>query len=215
MAISDIPEYVEAVPGDLIRADNWNAAQRQMRQSLRTHQHTRVPGTPLNDAATTDVAEQINTNEIADGAVTGAKLAAGAVSGNSIPDGAITTAKLADEAVTTAKLAAGAVGTAKLANSSVTTSKLSFATVASGSAQLPPNGQVEALVQSAAPSTKTTVYFPLVAIVSSSGTGISNIDASIVYRQQVGNTTNNVFIRLRNTGAATAGVLWQVMTFGQ
>jgi hypothetical protein len=215
MAISDIPEYVEALAGDLIRADNWNAAQRQMRHSLRTHRHTRVSGAPLNDAATTDVAEQINTNEIADGAVTAAKLAAGAVSGNSLPDGAITTAKLADDAVTAAKVAAGAVATAKLANNAVTASKLNFATVNSNSLSLGPSTTAEVLVQAAAPSTKTTVYFPLVAIVASSGTGVSNIDASIVYRQAVNANTNDVFIRLRNTGAATALVAWQVMTFAQ
>src|SRR4051812_12234323 len=75
MAISDIPEYVEVTPGDLIRAENWNGMQQQMRDSLRRHQHTRPPGAPVDDAAANDVSDQIGTDEIADGAVTGAKLA--------------------------------------------------------------------------------------------------------------------------------------------
>jgi len=29
MAISDIPEFIEVAPGELIRADNWNSIQRQ------------------------------------------------------------------------------------------------------------------------------------------------------------------------------------------
>jgi hypothetical protein len=213
MAISDIPEYVEVAAGDLIRADHWNNVQRQTRNGLRAHRHSHVAGTPRNDAATTDEADQISTAEIADGAVTAAKLASGAITAESLPDGAVTTAKLADTAVTAVKLASNSVGTAQIQSSAVTAAKLSFQTVNSGSLSLLPGATAEAPVQLSAPSTKTTVYFPTLAIVSSSGSGISNVDADIVYRQTVGSSNIDVFIRLRNQGAATASVMWQVLTF--
>ena len=213
MAISDIPEYVEVAAGDLIRADHWNNVQRQTRNGLRTHRHTHVVTAPRNDAATADEADQITTPEIADGAVTAAKLASGAISGDSLPDGAVTTAKLADSAVTGVKLASNSVGTAQIQNSAVTTAKLSFQTVNSGSRDLPPGATAEDPVQFSAPSTKTTVYFPTLAIVASSGSGISNVDADIVYRQAVGSSNIDVYIRLRNQGAATASIVWQVLTF--
>jgi hypothetical protein len=76
-------------------------------------------------------------------------------------------------------------------------------------------GTSEILVQSAAPSTKTTIYFPVLAIVSSTGAGVSNITAQIVYRQAVSATTVDLYIRLVNNGAATASVIWQVLTFSQ
>jgi hypothetical protein len=205
MAISDIPEYVEVTPGDLIRAENWNGMQQQMRDSLRRHQHTRLPNAPVDDAAANDVADQIGPDEIADGAVTGAKLA----------DNTVTDTKLADNAVTMNKLANGAVAGTKLADKVVTTSKLAFSTVAASSVGVTvPGGQfVDALGQLAAPSTKTTIYFPLLTIVGSSGQGISNVEATLEYRQAVGANTVDVFIRLRNTGSATASVFWQVLTF--
>ena len=42
MAITDIPEFVEVGPGDLIRADDWNNIQRQIRNSVRNHRHSRL-----------------------------------------------------------------------------------------------------------------------------------------------------------------------------
>ena len=74
MAIADIPEFVEAAPGDLIRSGDLNNVQRQMRNSVRAHRHTRVASAPADDAASADLALQITTAEIADGAVTAAKL---------------------------------------------------------------------------------------------------------------------------------------------
>ncbi|HSF30699.1 MAG TPA: hypothetical protein VLK82_09555 [Candidatus Tectomicrobia bacterium] len=213
MAISDIPEYVEVAAGDLIRADHWNNVQRQTRNGLRTHRHTHVVTAPRNDAATSDEADQISTAEIADGAVTAAKLASGAVTGDSLPDGAVTTAKIANNAVTGVKLAGNSVGTTQLQNNAVTSAKLSFQTIATNSLTLGPNGVVETPVQLSAPSTKTTVYFPTLAIVGSSGTGISNVEASIVYRQAVGSSNIDVHLRLTNRGAATASIIWQVLTF--
>jgi hypothetical protein len=213
MAISDIPEYIEVAPGDLIRAEHWNGIQRQVRNGLRTHRHTRVAGTVINDAVTTDEAPQVSTAEIADAAVTAAKLAPGAITTTALPDGAVTTAKLADGAVTNAKLATGSITAALIQNGAITAAKLSFQTVNSGGATLGPSSTVEQVVQTAAPSTKTTIYFPTLAIVGSTGSGISNVEASIVYRQAVGADTIDVFIRLVNRGAATASILWQVLTF--
>jgi hypothetical protein len=213
MALSDIPEYQKASPADLIRADQWNGMQRLGRNSLRTHRHTRPPGTPPNDPSTKDEAAQITTNEIVDGAVTAAKLASGAFSGSVLTDGSVTTEKLADGAVTGAKIAPSAVGTTNIANNSITTPKLSFVTVNSGGLNVAPNSSAESLVESGAQSTKSTIYFPTLATTGSTGAGLSSITAAIVYRQAVGSTSIDVHIRVSNNGSATAGVIWQVLRF--
>lgn len=202
MAISDIPEFIKANPGDLITAQSWDNVQKLMRNSLRLHHHTRPAGTPPNDSDTTDQAQQIGATEIADGSITASKLAAGAVSTTSIPDGAVTTTKVAD----------GAIIAQKLASASVTSAKLSFVTVNSGSLSLGP-GTSEILVQTSAPSTKTTIYFPTVALTSTTGQGLADVTAQIVYRQAVGATTIDLYVRLVNSGAATASVIWLVHTF--
>ena len=193
MAITDIPEFVEASPGDLIRSSDWNNVQRQVRNSIRAHQHTRVAGAPANDAAAQDNALQINTDEIANGAVTGAKIAT--------------------DTITVNNLAPNSVGSSELITASVRLSKLAFTTVSSGSATLSPGEEEEQLVDDAAPSTKTTIYFPTAALVSTSGSGYSEVKAEVIYRQNVGANTVNVYIRLRNTGSATADVFWMVTTF--
>jgi hypothetical protein len=203
MAISDIPEYVEVNVGDLIRAENWNNVQRQVRNGLRTHQHTRVPGAPANDARVTDDADQINTSEIADGAVTVDKLA----------NASVTAAKLAPGAIGGANLGPNSVSTANLQNHSVTGDKLSFETVENGSLELG-HGTAEVLVQSGAASTKTTVYFPTLTVTESEGSGISDVFADIAYRQSVGSNKVDVYIRITNSGTATAHIVWQVLTFG-
>jgi hypothetical protein len=213
MALNDIPEYQKAIPGDLIKADQWNAMQRLGRNSLRTHRHTRPAGSPTNDPSTKDEAGQITTNEIADGAVTAAKLAPGAFTGSVLPEGSVAAAQLADGAVTSAKIAEGAVGTAKIANSSITSLKLSFVTLSSGSFNISPNSFAESLVQSGAPSTKTAIYFPTLTTTNTPGTGVSNITAAIFYRQAAGSGSIDVFIRVTNAGGATASVIWQVLTF--
>jgi len=205
MAVSDIPEFVRAQPGDLIRSGDWNNVQHLMRASLRTHQHTRIPGQPPVDTATVDVADQISTAEIADGAITLQKMAAGSVGTASLPDGAVTTPKLADGAVTGVKIGPAAVSA----------SKLSFQTINAAGLALNPGASIEVLVQASAPSTKTTIYFPTLAITSSAGSGNSDVTAQIVYRQAVGATTIDVYLRLANAGAATAQIIWQVLTFSQ
>jgi len=203
MAISDIPEFIEVAPGELIRAENWNSIQRSMRNGLRQHHHTRVQGAAANDASATDEAVQIQTNEIANGAVTAAKLAPNAISGASLADGSVTLQKLAANSVDTSKLKANAV----------TASKINFQTVDSGSVVLAPNATKETEVQHDAPSTKSTIYFPTLAITDTTGNGQSDVEANIVYRQSVGSDVINVFIRLVNHGSATAEVIWQVLIF--
>lgn len=203
MAISDIPEFIEVAPGELIRAENWNSIQRSMRNGLRQHHHTLVQGTPANDAAATDEAVQIQTNEIANGAVTADKLAPGAISG----------ASLADGSVTLQKLAANSVDSSKLKASSVTSSKINFQTVDNGSVVLAPAATSETEVQHDAPSTKSTIYFPTLALTETTGNGQADVEANIVYRQSVGSTDINVFIRLVNHGSATTKVIWQVLVF--
>ena len=193
MTITDIPEYVEASPGDLIRSSDWNNVQRQTRHSVRTHQHTRVASAPVDDTVPQDNALQLTTAEIADGAVTGAKIGTDTITSNNI--------------------APNAVGTSEIANGAVKLGKLSFSTVKSGSATLIPGEEEEQSVQANAPSAKTTIYFPTVAITSSTGVGQSEVNAVIIYRQDAGANTINVFIRLKNTGTATANIIWFVTTF--
>ena len=77
MALNDIPEYVEVSPGDLIRAEDYNDLQRRTRNSVRSHRHTRIASDPVDDTIAEDNALQITTDEIADGAVTQAKLGTG------------------------------------------------------------------------------------------------------------------------------------------
>ena len=77
MAIGDIPVFREARRGQVVRSDDWNAVQRELRNGIRTHRHTRVASARLNDGTTDDLALQITTDEIADGAVTQAKLGSG------------------------------------------------------------------------------------------------------------------------------------------
>ena len=79
MAIGDIPVFREARRGQVVRSDDWNGVQRELRNGIRTHRHTRVAGASVDDGATEDLAVQITTAEIADGAVTAAKLSADAL----------------------------------------------------------------------------------------------------------------------------------------
>ena len=124
MAITEIPEFVEAAPSDLIRSQDLNNVQRQVRNSVRTHRHTRVAGAPVDDAATADLALQITTDEIPDQAVTAAKLADGAVTSGKLANGAVTGPRLADNAVGTTKILNGSISTEKLQADAVTSDKI-------------------------------------------------------------------------------------------
>ncbi|RLI46534.1 hypothetical protein DRO69_02820 [Candidatus Bathyarchaeota archaeon] len=68
----------------------------------------------------------IGTDDIADGAVTSAKLADGAVSTAKLADSAVVESKIADGAVTSAKIADSAITTAKIADGAVTPAKTNF-----------------------------------------------------------------------------------------
>jgi hypothetical protein len=79
MAKSDIPVFREARRGQILRSDDWNAVQRELRSSIRSHRHTSLE---KDDASPEDLALQITTDEIADGAVTAAKLGPDVVLGD-------------------------------------------------------------------------------------------------------------------------------------
>lgn len=72
---------------------------------------------------------EVNTPNIAAGAVTTTRLADGAVTTIKITDSNITSAKIADNAVTTAKILDSNVTTAKIADSNVTTVKIADSNV--------------------------------------------------------------------------------------
>lgn len=214
MAINDIPEYVEVVPGDLIRAESWNNVQQRMRDSLRRHKHTRAPGAQPNDSSASDDAAQIGTSEIADGAVTTAKLAPGTLANVTVPDGSITTPKLADSAVGTSKIADGAISTAKISPNAVNASRLAFSFVVNTTGDsLTPGQTKDITVDTVAANQKSGIYFPVLTIVSVTGVGTAVVEAKIIFKR--GNTDNQFFVTLRltNTGNATAGFFYQVLTF--
>jgi hypothetical protein len=156
----------------------------------------------------------VTTSKIADNAVTTAKLAANAVSSAKLAGSSVGTAQISDGAITNAKLQANCIATNNIVNGAVNQTKIAFQQVATASATIAPNGTVTALVQKDVPNTKAIVYFPMLTINSTSGTGNAEVEPAIVYRQQVGsNTALDVFIRLTNRGSAQAGVIWVVNTF--
>ena len=85
MAIDDIPVFREARRGQILRSDDWNTVQRALRNGVRTHRHTRPALSEPDDESTDDVAQQIGTNELADGAVTADKLSPEIRRGLSLP----------------------------------------------------------------------------------------------------------------------------------
>lgn len=114
MAVEDIPVFREARRGQVVRSGDWNSMQQELRSSIRTHRHTGQPA----DEDDVDTAAQITSEELADDAVTAAKIADAAVgmdhldedvqdalkSGGEIDDGTVTEPKLADGAVSMPKL---------------------------------------------------------------------------------------------------------------
>ncbi len=76
------------------------------------------------DLLLTELAKNIDSINILDGAVTTSKIADGAVTTSKIADNSITTSKVVDELITTGKIADGAVTTSKIADNSITTSKV-------------------------------------------------------------------------------------------
>ena len=79
----------------------------------------------VSDVESSQIADSaVTTAKIAGSAVTSAKIVDGAVTSTKIGSSAVTTAKIADSNVTTAKIAGSAVTTAKIADKNVTTAKL-------------------------------------------------------------------------------------------
>lgn len=101
-------------------------------------------------AANAIATDAITTAKIDDGAVTGAKLAAGTIAANAIASDAITTAKLDDGAVTAAKVAAGGLGANTLASGAVTFAKLAAAAVVTESEGIGSNDNDTTIPTSAA-----------------------------------------------------------------
>lgn len=216
MAINDIPEFVEVAPGDLIRAENWNSVQKQMRDSLRRHRHTRAANQQPNDAALSDDAAQISTGEIADGAVTLSKLAAGTLTNVTPGDGTVTATKIADNAVVASKIADGAVSTSKISPNAINASRLAFSFVVNTTGDTLTPGQTKDIpVDTVAANQKSGIYFPVLTIVSVNTAGTAVVTAQIIFKR--GNTDNQFFVQLRlnNSGNATASVFYQVLTFAQ
>src|SRR5215470_2487267 len=66
----------------------------------------------------------VTNDNIADGAITGAKIASGAIGSRELADSGVATVDLADQAVTSAKLADNSVGTSKIIDGSIITADL-------------------------------------------------------------------------------------------
>lgn len=118
--------------------------------------HTFVPNTPARasevnanfDAITDEVNGNIDADNLADNAVTAAKIEDGAVTTAKLNDGAVSEAKLASGAVTSAKIGDGAVVAAKLGDLAVQTSKLNNSAVTE--AKIGPSAVTESKIASAA-----------------------------------------------------------------
>lgn len=124
MGKEDTPIFSEATPGDIIRSEEWNLIQRELRYALRHHKHT-ITG-EINDAdGSLDDAIQITTDELASLSVTTDKLADGSITEEKIAVGAVTDSKLADGAVTLSKIEDKAVSDVKIADNAVTEDKIS------------------------------------------------------------------------------------------
>ena len=54
MAKEDIPVFREAQRGQVVRSADWNTIQRELRNSIRTHQHTLVADRPVDDSTEED-----------------------------------------------------------------------------------------------------------------------------------------------------------------
>lgn len=93
-----------------------------------------IDGTNLADGAVTAAKlanNAVDTSALADGAVSEVKLAVGAVATAKLADGSVTNAKLAENAVETGNIANGAVTTEKIATKAVTTDRIDDAAVTS------------------------------------------------------------------------------------
>ena len=155
----------------------------------------------------------VTTPKIADAAVTTAKINNNAVTADKLAPNSVGENQIQNAAVGNLKLKANAVGRINIQEGAINVTKISFQQLSSGSASLTPGATVTQLVQANATNTKATVFLPMLTVASTTGVGIADVDGVIVYRQAVNSTNVDVFIRLTNRGAATAGVIWVVNTF--
>lgn len=105
--------YITRQPNELIRAADWNNIQVQAREEIQGHGHSGG-----------EDGVQLETEAIADGAVTSDKLDSQAVTEAKLADHAVTSDKLATDAVTEDKLHANAVHEHHLIAGAVTSDKL-------------------------------------------------------------------------------------------
>ena len=100
------PEYTahQWKDGEVITAERLNAIENQL--------------------AALSAEGAIGTSNIADGAVTSAKIGASAVGAGKIADGAVTAAKIGASAVGAGKIGSNAVATANIADGAVTAAKI-------------------------------------------------------------------------------------------
>ena len=225
MAITDIPEFVEVSPGDLIRSEDVNSVQRQARNSVRVHRHTRAASAPPNDADGADLALQITTAELADGAVTLAKLADGVIPGAALANGAVTGQRLAtttvgntkvqDGAVSNQKLQANAVGQANIQDGAVTRAKLDMQGQEVQQPNVAANSQVNVVVERNVTNALGTVVFPVATLTGVTGGTAAEVEATVTYRRTPSSpgTGIDVLVRLRNAGTSTTTVTTRVLTF--
>lgn len=133
----------------------------------------------------------VGTAELADGAVTTAKINASGLTSAALASDAVTTAKIADAAVTSVKLGAGAVTetalgssavtTDKVANGAITGAKIASATVASGN--LASNAVTEAVIVNGAVTTNKIA------------------DSAVTYSKLQNTTTSNVVLGRSSAGS--------------
>ncbi|HEX8852314.1 MAG TPA: hypothetical protein VF754_02445, partial [Pyrinomonadaceae bacterium] len=158
----------------------------------------------------------VTQTKIADNAVTNSKLADNAVGSAEIQDGAVTNNKLGPKSVTANKIGDVAVGSDQLANGSVTLQKLSYFVITNTSTVLTPGQVRDILIQENLAADKQIFYFPMITLASTSGSsGSSVVTANIIYKQNAGTSTHNVFLRLTNspTNANTVDVIYRVDIF--
>ena len=117
---------------------NYNAQVEQYRTEVLTYNDRINKAQGSADKAQKDVADfeqtfsskfPLKTDDLGDGIVTAAKLAADSVTEPKIADGSVTAAKLAADSVTEPKIADGSVSAAKLAANSVAESNLQYGSV--------------------------------------------------------------------------------------
>ena len=159
--ISELPAALTVADTDELELNQLGTSRKGTRAQIvaglasAAHQHTLADVTDAGALAAKDVVADtdiannaVTTAKIADLSVIGAKLALGAVSTNQLADAAVQASKIADGAVAAAKIATGAVGSLQLADGAVTTLKIAGGAV--GPDQLADNAVITSKIADAA-----------------------------------------------------------------